>query len=130
MSKSLDQLARNLAGGMSRRKALWQFVSGLSVVGFLTARKASAYGFGDSCADYCQTQADFFKSMCMEASQSCCRGYCAEVSTLSINGGYGISSRPALGINGGGFGINGSGGICFNGSTPSGDYTCVPVYRY
>ena len=42
MSKSLDQLARNLASGMSRRKALWQFVSGLGVVAALTGRKAYA----------------------------------------------------------------------------------------
>lgn len=118
MSKSLDQLARNLAGGMSRRKAIWQFVSGLGVAGFLTSRQASASSLVNNCNNYCQAQADIFKNMCLEASDSCCRGYCAELSTLSINGG----GYPALSVNGGH-------GICFNGSTPGGDYTCVPVYR-
>ena len=42
MRKSLDQLARNLASGMSRRKAIWQFVGGLGVVAALTGRKAYA----------------------------------------------------------------------------------------
>ena len=42
MSKSLDLLAKNLASGMSRRKALWSFFSSLGVVGIFTGRKAFA----------------------------------------------------------------------------------------
>ena len=58
MSKSLDQLARNLASGMSRRKALWQFVSGLGVVAALTGRKA--YARSPFCEEFCAAQAEIF----------------------------------------------------------------------
>jgi hypothetical protein len=118
MSKSLDQLARNLAGGMSRRKAIWQFVSGLGVVAALTGRKAYADDLDQHerrCRDFCHEQAETFKEYCLQASDSCAEGYCADV-TLNCGGGIGIN---------GGLGINGTGVISVNGSP----YTCVPVYR-
>lgn len=117
MSKSLDQLARNLAGGMSRRKALWQFFTGLGVVGALSGSKSAyAVDHGDSCRDFCDAQAEIFKNLCREASDSCCHGFCAEMSPIRFNG------SPALNFNGGAK-------ICFNGTAPGGAYTCVPVYR-
>jgi hypothetical protein len=109
MSKSLDQLARNLAAGMSRRKAIWQFVGGLGVVAALTG-KAQASPAGSSCVDFCDQEAEYFRNLCVEASQSCCHGYCAEITLVSFNG------SPKS-------------GVCFNGQTPGGGYTCVPEYR-
>jgi len=51
MHDSFDRLARNLAGGMSRRKALWQFFSGLGVVAaVLTGGTARA---DDRCEEEC-----------------------------------------------------------------------------
>jgi hypothetical protein len=110
VSKSLDQLARNLASGMSRRKALWTFITGLGVVATFTGRKAYAGGLG-RCAGFCDAQALVFLEMCLEASRSCGTDSCAEYTMISINGG-------------GGIGVNGGGGIGVNGSGP---FTCVPV---
>jgi hypothetical protein len=81
MSKSLDQLARNLAGGMSRRKALWRFFSGLGMVAALTGRKAYG-GWSEPCSDYCEAQAEIFKSQCLEYSAECDPDYCADMTLL------------------------------------------------
>jgi hypothetical protein len=122
MSKSIDQLARNLAGGMSRRKAIWQFFSGLGVVAAVTGSKTYAVAFNGGCANYCEAQADIFRNLCMEASQTCCSGYCADISVS-------ISENPVIPSTHGPLVVNSGGhGVCFNGSTPGGDYTCVPVY--
>lgn len=102
MSKSLDQLARNLASGMSRRKALWQFVSGLGVVAALTGRKA--YARSPFCAGFCAAQAEIFYGLCLEASLCCGRGSCAEFSLIGFNGVIGIDAagpKSALSFNGG-----------------------------
>jgi hypothetical protein len=93
MSKSLDQLARNLAGGMSRRKALWQFVSGLGVVATLTGRRAYA-GYSEPCSDYCEEQAEIFKSQCLEYSAECPPDYCADMTLTHMIGINGI--RPCF----------------------------------
>jgi hypothetical protein len=84
MSKSLDQLARNLASGMSRRKAIWQFMAGLGVVAAFTGRKAYAGGEG-RCAARCEEQAIVFLSMCLEASAYCPKGSCAEWTMIGFN---------------------------------------------
>jgi hypothetical protein len=108
MSKSLDQLARNLASGMSRRKALWQFVSGLGVVAALSGRKAYA---GESCcAEFCAAQAEIFYALCLEASLNCGKGCCAEFSLIAFNGGPVNIAAGTKTIN-------------FNG----GPFICVPV---
>jgi hypothetical protein len=108
MSKSLDQLAKNLASGMSRRKAFWSFLGGVGAIGALSSRKALANGRRESCGDFCEQQADIFRSLCIEASQSCGSGSCAEFTLISFNGGPGIG---------------------FNGSFNGGPFICVPVYR-
>jgi hypothetical protein len=105
MSNSLDQLARNLASGMSRRKALWQFVSGLGVVAALTGRKAFADDGKYRCEEFCEAQAEIFKHLCMEASEYCKAGKCAEFTLIGFNGL--VSGSPVE--------INGS------------PWTCVPV---
>lgn len=108
MRASLDQLARNLASGVSRRKALWQFVSSLGVVGALTGRKAYAdiRGHHHGCERFCEEQADLFQRICMQASEDCSRGYCAEFSLFGINGtmfsaGSTVHAQSGIGINGG-----------------------------
>jgi hypothetical protein len=118
MKASLDQLARNLASGVSRRKALWQFVSGLGILGALTGRKASGVPFREPhpyCLGSCQQQADLLLALCLEASESCSEGYCAEL-CLS---GIGINATT----------IN---PIIFNGSEPigvnGGPFICVPQH--
>ena len=45
MSKKIEELSKNLAGGMSRRRALWRFVTGVGAVGgvgLLASKKAKA----------------------------------------------------------------------------------------
>jgi hypothetical protein len=86
MSKSLDQLARNLASGMSRRKAIWQFVSGLGVVAALSGSKAYA-GSVDLCNGFCERQADIFREQCLRASSLCGSSCCAEFTPINFNGG-------------------------------------------
>ncbi len=109
MSKSLDQLARNLASGMSRRKALWQFVSGLGVVAALTGRKA--YANSPFCAEFCAVQAEIFYGLCLEASLNCGPGCCAEFTLVGFNSTFPI-------------------GVTLNSTTiNSGPFICVPITK-
>jgi hypothetical protein len=84
MSKSLDQLAKDLAGGVSRRKAIWQFVSGLGVVAAFTGRKAFAGSRNCqvTCHSFIESQVETFKEMLTEYSQTCPPGYCASFPML------------------------------------------------
>lgn len=113
MSRALDQLAKDLAAGVSRRKALWRFVGGLGVLGVLAPRKGSAIvagqPFAGACESFCQEQAQLFVNICMAASTNCSPGSCAEFTTVSVNG---TSPATILAING---------GIPF-----SGQWVCVP----
>jgi len=69
MSESIDALSKNLAKGMSRRKALWRFVAGLGAVGFLTGRKAKA-DTGLVCEIWCNTQKTLFLNLCLQSYAS------------------------------------------------------------
>ena len=102
MSKSLDELSRNLAGGMSRRKAFWSFLTGLGVAAVFTGRKASAAPPRNVCVEFCNAQAEVFKDLCIAASLTCKPGYCAEISLINFNGSRSVN---------------------FNG----GPFVCVPV---
>ncbi len=115
MRKAIDLLSKNLASGMSRRKALWHFVTGLGAVGAagaLGGKKA----FGSSavslqCQIQCNTQsqeiltichtingnnvvrevvcnqiAAEFQSDCLTASGHCRSGYCAEFTGVNGTG--------------------------------------------
>jgi len=42
MNNTLDDFSRNLAGGMSRRKAFMKFLAGAGALGFLGSRTAKA----------------------------------------------------------------------------------------
>jgi hypothetical protein len=92
MSKSLDQLARNLASGMSRRKAIWQFITGLGVVAALTGRKAYAEGGNGRCGFFCDEQALIFAEACYEASAFCPKGTCPEFTLIELRTGIRFNS--------------------------------------
>jgi hypothetical protein len=85
MGKQLDELSKDLAGGMSRRAAFWRFFAGLGGLLFV-GRKASADGNGnDVCVDFCRFQgltgSEF--GQCVAASAHCPPGECA----LAANSG-------------------------------------------
>jgi len=46
MNRTSDDFSKNLAGGMSRRKAFLKFLGGAGALGFLGLRKAKAGGTG------------------------------------------------------------------------------------
>jgi hypothetical protein len=96
VSEKLETLSRDLASGMSRRRAFWQFVTGLGVVGALTGRKAKA-SQNIACYDFCGAQAQILMNLCLGASQSCKSGTCAEISLVR-------SSAPTVNFNGSGGG--------------------------
>jgi len=130
MRKSIDLLSRDLAGGMSRRKALWRFMSGLATVGtagVLGSRQAKAASVASlQCQIFCNTQsqallkicrtiagnnvareaacnlvATEFLAACVAASGKCRSGLCAEFA--GINGSIGIDAASySLFVDGGG----------------------------
>jgi len=110
MRESLDKLAKNLNSGVSRRKALWQFITGLGVAGVLTGRKATAASV-NPCISYCSQQGTNFYNVCMAASAVCGSlhnsSYCAEVTCVSP-GRFDTS-------------------IVINGTDEYGTFTCVPT---
>ena len=66
MSKAVEELSKNLATGVSRRRALWRFATGIGAVaglGFLTRGKAKAQ------------PSPFFCFQEMEAEYECCISY-------------------------------------------------------
>ena len=85
MSNALDQLARNLAGGMSRRKALWQFITSLGVVAAFTGRKTYANDNRHRCRHFCEEQARQLFEACVEISEQCPEGSCAEITPVCFN---------------------------------------------
>jgi len=68
MSKSIDKLSKDLANGVSRRKALWGFVTGLGAVGAIGAfgaKKAkAASNVNLMCEISCTTQAQDLTKAC------------------------------------------------------------------
>ena len=77
MSKIVDGLSKDLAGGMSRRKAFGRFLAGIGGA-LLLGRRASADG-NNVCVQFCRafgnTGADF--GLCVAASAQCPAGECA-----------------------------------------------------
>jgi hypothetical protein len=86
MSKLIDELSKNLASGMSRRRAFGRCFAGIGVAAgaLLTGKKAFAAG-NSICAAFCAGQhlrgRDF--AACVAASAECPAGNCA----LVMNGG-------------------------------------------
>ena len=138
MSKAIDTLSKNLASGMSRRKALWQFITGLGAVGavgVLGAKKAKAsQAVSLACQIFCNTQAQEiltichsingnnvirevvcnaivseFQAACLQASSHCRSGFCAA---------FVGSSEDSAGITGASYTSFVDG---------EGDFICVPA---
>jgi hypothetical protein len=80
MSKLIDDLSKNLAGGMSRRRAFGRFLAGLGGALFL-GKRASARS--PICAAFCAAQSPHDFGFCVAASAHCPDGECAVIS----NGG-------------------------------------------
>ena len=61
MSEKFYELSKDLASGMSRRKAFWRFGAGLggAALGLLTGKKANAEGIGEFCDRLCRENDDF-----------------------------------------------------------------------
>jgi hypothetical protein len=98
MSESMDALSKNLANGMSRRKALWRFVAGLGAVGVLTGRKAKA-DTGLVCEIWCNTQKTLFLNLCLQsyASNVERQVICNGATTLFYNACISHSDRCPVG---------------------------------
>ena len=98
MSKGLDELSKDLASGMSRRKALWRFFAGAGAAlgaGLLGGKRVQAQG-NNTCVVICKAiaQLQFFSNQppnfvgeCVSASAHCPPGECAE--PIFVNGGGG-----------------------------------------
>ena len=108
MNDIVDRLSKDMALGLSRRKALWMFLAGSVGLGAFAGKKASASPAPSKliCAESCALQAEAFLQLCIVASENCPKGYCAEFTLLNVN---------ATTLN-----INGSQIIKF-------DETCTPV---
>jgi hypothetical protein len=87
MSKRIEELSKDLAGGMSRRRAFWRFFAGTGAALFVTTKPASA-GIENiiSCVEFCLYQRLEGKEFddCVIKSALCPRGECAVMS----NGGH------------------------------------------
>jgi hypothetical protein len=64
---------------MSRRKALWQFITSLGVVAAFTGgRTAYARDRRHRCEHFCEEQARQFLEACLEYARCCPEGSCPE----------------------------------------------------
>jgi hypothetical protein len=79
MSKLIDGLSKDLAGGMSRRRAFGRFLAGIGGALFLGKRASAG---NNVCVQFCQAQGlsgrDF--GFCVAASAQCPEGECAVIS--------------------------------------------------
>jgi len=68
MSKAIDKLSKDLANGVSRRKAMWNFVTGLGAVGaasLFSAKKAKGAAVTSLlCQIFCNTQGKELLTIC------------------------------------------------------------------
>jgi hypothetical protein len=87
MRKEIDQLSKNLAEGMSRRKALWRFISSIGAAGAAgalgtrTARASS--GITYECQQLCDTQSQEILTLCrnLEGNSIEREAYCSEIAS-------------------------------------------------
>ncbi len=137
MSKAIEKLSKNLASGMSRRKALWHFVSGLGAVGAVatlgTKKAKASQAVSLACQIFCNTQAQEigtichningnnvarelicseieteFQADCLAASARCRSGFCAEFVGTSDDSTITTASYTSF-------------------IDDEGDFTCVPA---
>jgi hypothetical protein len=87
MKEIVDRLSRDMAQGVSRRKALWMFLAGSGVLGVFGVQKASASPLSSKllCTESCVQQAEAFLDLCITASRNGPNGYCAEFTLIKVN---------------------------------------------
>jgi hypothetical protein len=87
MKEIVDRLSKDMALGVSRRKALWMFQAGSVGLGAFASKKASAAPIPPAvlCSESCDQQALAFLELCIAASRDCPSGYCAEFTLLKLN---------------------------------------------
>src|SRR5262245_26406981 len=87
MKDAFDRLAKNLAGGMSRREAFLRFASGIAIAlgGLFTGHPSQAQGGRCICVEFCRqvcTNGSFDDNQkfakCMAESAKCPEGECAQ----------------------------------------------------
>jgi hypothetical protein len=86
MAKKLDQFAKDIASGMSRRKAFGRFAGGMgaALMGLVMSRSARAEG-NAICVEYCRAQGATGEAFgdCVSLSAHCPEGECAHVQSTS-----------------------------------------------
>jgi hypothetical protein len=82
MSRRIEELSKNLAGGMSRRRAFWRFFAGAGAALFVTKPASAGIENIVSCVEFCLHQRleprDFDE--CVIASAFCPKKECAVMS--------------------------------------------------
>jgi hypothetical protein len=79
MSKHIEELSKDLAGGMSRRKAFWRFCAGVGGALFATKKASAGITNLGSCVEYCRGQglSPLEFDECVIASALCPKDECA-----------------------------------------------------
>ena len=81
MSKHLEELSKDLAGGMSRRRAFWRFCAGVGGALFATKKASASVSNIHFCEEFCRDNSygplEFDE--CIIASALCPRDQCAVV---------------------------------------------------
>jgi hypothetical protein len=82
MSKRIEELSKDLAGGVSRRKAFRRFFVGTGAALFATRPASAGIGNIASCVEFCLYQKLEGKEFddCVIKSAACPRGECAVLS--------------------------------------------------
>ena len=88
VSKHINDLSKNLAGGMSRRKAFGRFLAGIGGA-VLLGKKAGAEG-NNICVAFCRYQGLKGREFgnCVSLSAHCPPGYCANVVNGTSSHGF------------------------------------------
>jgi len=101
LSKQFDELAKDLANGVSRRSAIGRFLAGIgAAAGIFFGRKtAQAEPQAQACMDFCRSlyQGEDF-GQCIAHSNKCPTGTCAF--NLTLNGS--VNSTAIVGGSSGG----------------------------
>jgi len=118
MNKTLDDFAKNLASGMSRRRAFWKFLAGAGGLGLLSGRRAKAgSGFPSNpanCGPFCLDVACVAYSHCLQdggnfsecffgvltSTYQCCLSECQNHEAGSKHKSAGLSSMSGCTISG------------------------------
>jgi hypothetical protein len=96
MSKSFERFSKDLAAGMSRRKAFQRFLGGLGAGAAAVLSGGRAFAGGpdmDVCIDFCRIftgGGGRLFGQCVSESAQCPEGFCAR--PMRVNGGFAFGS--------------------------------------